>query len=75
MISAKSDFGLQSAYFQLRGGLRKRFEAMSESLRHAAMLLEAGLDFSEDVHIDLNNIQVALLAELDKVMGRQGIYG
>jgi tRNA modification GTPase len=60
MISAKSDFGLQSAYFQLRGGLRTRFEAMSESLRHAAMLLEAGLDFSEDVEIDLTTIVLSI---------------
>lgn len=67
MISAKSDLGLQSAYFQLRGGLRKRFEAMSESLRHAAMLLEAGLDFSEDVEIDLTSIVPSLGAALSLV--------
>jgi len=67
MISATSDFGLQSAYFQLRGGLRKRFEHMSESLRHAAMLLEAGLDFSEDVEINLDTVLPSLKVALSLI--------
>ncbi len=56
MISARSELGLQSAYFQLRGGLKKRFESMAENLRRSMMLLEVGLDFSEDVVINFNEI-------------------
>lgn len=57
MISAPSDLSLQSAFFQLRGGLKKRFESMADRLRKIAMLLEAGLDFSEDVEIDLRVVR------------------
>ena len=52
MIGAKTDLGLESAYFKLRGGLKKRFEKMAESLRFSISMLEAVLDFSEDVEID-----------------------
>jgi tRNA modification GTPase len=52
MIGARADLGLESAYFKLRGGLRKRFEGMAEALRVAISMLEADLDFSEDVKID-----------------------
>ena len=57
MITAKSDLSLQSAFFQLRGGLHRRFVNMAESIRRAAMLLEANLDFSEDVEIDFEMIK------------------
>ncbi len=52
MITAKTDLSLQSAFFQLRGGLHRRFKKIAESIRQAVMLLEVGLDFSEDVEID-----------------------
>jgi tRNA modification GTPase len=71
MISAPTDLSLQSAYFQLRGGLKGRFQAMAEGLRHVAMLLEAGLDFSEDVEIDLDRVSFSLqntLAETQKLI-------
>ena len=57
MITAKSDLSLQSAFFQLRGGLHRRFVNMAESIRRAAMILEANLDFSEDVEIDFEMIK------------------
>lgn len=64
MIAAPSELSLQSAYFQLRGGLKRRFNAMSENLMQVAMLLEAGLDFSEDVEIDIDNVRKALQTTL-----------
>ena len=60
MITAKSDLSLQSAFFQLRGGFHRRFVKMAESIRQAAMLLEANLDFSEDVEIDVEMIKPPL---------------
>ena len=67
MISAPSDLGLHSAYFQLRGGLFQRFTTMAENLRHALMLLEAGLDFSEDVVIDWPAVQGPLDSARDEI--------
>ena len=67
MITATSDLGLQSAFFQLRGGLLTRFEAIAESLRSTAMLLEAGLDFSEDVDIDPQAITPPLVESLNTI--------
>jgi len=60
MISARSDLSLQSAFFQLRGDLFTRFQSLSESLRQAATLLEADLDFSEDVAIDLDLVETPI---------------
>ena len=60
MITAKSDLSLQSAFFQLRGGFHRRFVKMAESIRQVAMLLEANLDFSEDVEIDVEMIKPPL---------------
>ena len=65
MIRARADAGLQSAFFQLRGGLRRRFSAMAERLRRVLALLEAGLDFPEDVDVDRRTA----LVELDGVLG------
>ena len=67
MITAKSDLSLQSAFFQLRGGLHRRFVKMAESIRQAAMLLEANLDFSEDVEIDFEMIKPPLSQALEHI--------
>ncbi len=52
LIKAHTDLGLEAAYFQLKGGLRARFEEIRDHLRRALVLLEAQLDFSEDVEVD-----------------------
>ena len=52
LVAAKSDIGLESAFFQLRGGLKDRFSDLSDELRQTKTLLEAGLDFSDDVALD-----------------------
>ena len=67
MITAKSDLSLQSAFFQLRGGFHRRFVKMAESIRQAAMLLEANLDFSEDVEIDVEMIKPSLSQALKHI--------
>ena len=67
MITAKSDLSLQSAFFQLRGGLHRRFVKMAGSIRQAAMLLEANLDFSEDVEIDFEMIKPPLSQALEHI--------
>ncbi|MDE2801040.1 MAG: tRNA uridine-5-carboxymethylaminomethyl(34) synthesis GTPase MnmE [Gemmatimonadota bacterium] len=67
MITAKSDLSLQSAFFQLRGGFHRRFVKMAESIRQAAMLLEANLDFSEDVEIDVEMIKPPLSQALKHI--------
>lgn len=67
MITAKSDLSLQSAFFQLRGGLYRRFVKMAESIRQTAMLLEANLDFSEDVEIDFEMIKPPLSQALKHI--------
>lgn len=67
MITAKSDLSLQSAFFQLRGGLHRRFVKMADSIRQAAMLLEANLDFSEDVEIDFEMIKPPLALALKHI--------
>lgn len=68
MIAAPSDLSLKSAYFQLRGGLKNRFNGMADNLRRVAMLLEAGLDFSEDVDIDMVEVKKALQQTLDETV-------
>ena len=60
LVSATTDTGLDSAYFQLRGGLRSRFESLSDELRQTKTLLEAQLDFSEDVTIDPEKVSAQL---------------
>ncbi len=67
MITAKADLSLQSAFFQLRGGLHSRFKKIAESIRRAVMLLEAGLDFSEDVEIDFEMVKRPISEALDHV--------
>ena len=62
MISARGDLGLKSAFFQLRGGLRHRFERMAEALRQTVTLLEAGLDFSEELAVDPDSVLEGLAA-------------
>ncbi len=57
LVSATTDHGLRSAFFQLRGGLRSRFKALVSQLRQTKALIEADLDFSEDVSIDSGVIQ------------------
>ncbi len=57
LISAKTDFGLDSAFFQLRGGLKDRFVGLSEELRQTKTLIEAVLDFSEDVTVDPERVR------------------
>jgi tRNA modification GTPase len=66
MIAAPSDLSLKSAYFQLRGGLKDRFNKMADNLRQVAMLLEAGLDFSEDVDIDMVKVKESLQKTCDE---------
>ena len=77
LIKARSDLSLEAAFFQLRGGLRARFEQIRDQLRHALVLLEAQLDFSDDVQIDrealertLGASQRAIRAQIDSY--RQG---
>lgn len=60
MISARADRGLRSAYFQLRGGLRARFEDLAEAMRDSLTLLEAGLDFYEDAGVEQDAIRPSL---------------
>ena len=52
LIQARTDISLKAAYFQLRGGQKDRFEHIRSTLRQALVLLEAQLDFSEDVDVD-----------------------
>ena len=74
LIEASTDLGLTSAYFQLRGGLRARFEGLAEELRTALALLEAGLDFSEDVSEDTEGLQKALREAQEAVQALIGSY-
>ena len=62
LIKARTDLGLEAAFFQLRGGLRSRFENIRDHLRHALVLLEAQLDFSDDVEIDYASLEQTLKA-------------
>ncbi|MDE2999856.1 MAG: tRNA uridine-5-carboxymethylaminomethyl(34) synthesis GTPase MnmE [Gemmatimonadota bacterium] len=67
MISARADRGLQSAYFQLRGGLRSRFEDLAEALRDSLTLLEAGLDFYEDAEVEQDAIRPSLKRAAEEI--------
>ena len=67
MITAKTDLSLQSAFFQLRGGLQHRYKKIAESIRRAVVLLETGLDFSEDVEIDLGMVKPSISQALGEV--------
>ena len=67
MITAKTDLSLQSAFFQLRGGLHRRFKKIAKSIRQAVVLLEAGLDFSEDVEIDFGMVKSSISQALEDV--------
>lgn len=61
MITARADRSLRSAYFQLRGGLRARFEDLAEALRDSLTLLEAGLDFYEDAGVEQDAIRPSIV--------------
>jgi tRNA modification GTPase len=74
MISAGSDLSLQSAYFQLRGGLKGVFLTMADELRHVAMLLEVGLDFSEDVQVGSDQIARELATTYDHLVSLVDSY-
>ncbi len=67
MITAGADRGLQSAYFQLRGGLRSRFEDLAEALRDSLTLLEAGLDFYEDAEVEQDAIRPSLKRSAEEI--------
>lgn len=62
LISAKADMGLKSAFFQFRGGLRDRIGLVTEYLKKSITILEASLDFPEDVEINL--------LEIDQFIGK-----
>lgn len=70
LVSARTDVGLDSAYFQLRGGLRDRFQTLASELRQTKTLLEAELDFGEDVSLDPDRV-VAQLQTAVTVLDRQ----
>jgi tRNA modification GTPase len=65
LVSARTDVGLDSAFFQLRGGLKERFQLLASELRQTKTLLEAELDFSEDVTIDPKLVADQLRAAVD----------
>ncbi len=67
MITARADRGLRSAYFQLRGGLRSRFEDLAEALRDSLTLLEAGLDFYEDAGVEQDAIRPSLARAAEEI--------
>lgn len=48
VVQARGERGLRSAYFQMRGGLSRRIEAIRERLRGVLAWLEASLDFPEE---------------------------
>ena len=74
MITAGADRGLQSAYFQLRGGLRTRFEDLAEALRDSLTLLEAGLDFYEDAEVEQDAIRPSLKRAAEEIEGLIASY-
>ena len=74
LIGSRADLSLQSAYFQLRGGLRERFGSLAEKLRHALMLLEAGLDFADDAEVDAVAVSAALAESSAIVIGMVNSY-
>ncbi|MCZ6634317.1 MAG: tRNA uridine-5-carboxymethylaminomethyl(34) synthesis GTPase MnmE [bacterium] len=57
LISCRSDLGLDSAYFQLRGALRDAFNRIADDLREALVFLEGSLDFGDEIQIDFGSIQ------------------
>ena len=67
MITAGADRGLQSAYFQLRGGLRSRFEDLAEALRDSLTLLEAGLDFYDDAEVEQDAIRPSMKRAAEEI--------
>ncbi len=67
LIAARADRGLRSAYFQLRGGLKARFEVLAEALRDSLTLLEAGLDFYEDAGVDEDAIRPSLSRAAEEI--------
>ncbi len=70
LVSAKTDFSLDAAFFQLRGGLRDRFVSLSKELKQTKALLEAHLDFSEDVSIEPERVAEQLSVAID-LLARQ----
>ena len=67
LITARADRGLRSAYFQLRGGLRARFEDLAEALRDSLTLLEAGLDFYEDADVEQDAVRPSIVRAAEEI--------
>jgi len=74
LVSAKTDCGLESAFFQLRGGLSDRFADLSHELRQTKTLIEAGLDFSEDVSLDPERVTGQLQKAVKVLEGQISSY-
>ena len=74
IIRASAGEGLRSAFFQLRGGLAKRFEQTAEVLRGALARLEADLDFLEDAEGDRAGLDRCVGIALDEIRGLAASY-
>ena len=74
LVSATTDYGLDAAFFQLRGGLRDRFVSLSNKLKQTKTLLEAALDFSEDVSVNPERVGAQLSAAIDLLIEQIASY-
>jgi tRNA modification GTPase len=74
LVSATTDYGLDAAFFQLRGGLRDRFVSLSNELKQTKTLLEAALDFSEDVSVKPERVGARLSTAIDLLIEQIASY-
>ncbi len=75
IIQAKTETALQIANRQLAGGLTKKIDPIRDALQSIRVMLEAAIDFPEDIEENLTHqsIQVELeqdvIARIDQILG------
>jgi tRNA modification GTPase len=75
IIQAKSETALQIANHQLAGGLSQKIDPIKETLQSIRVLIEAAIDFPEDIEesIKTKSIQAELerdvIAKIDQILG------
>jgi len=75
IIQAKSETALQIANRQLAGGLTQKIDPIREALQSIRVLVEAAIDFPEDVEdsTQAESVQIALerdvIAKIDQILG------
>jgi len=75
IIQAKSETALQIANHQLAGGLTQKIDPIREALQSIRVLVEAAIDFPEDIEESVktqsiqDELELDVIAKIDQILG------